>query len=335
MILVISNLSENPAHTLEVVTRMRATGARVFPVQLRGPVKNPRGTVCDFPFLVTNTLTAAQEQSVNGARQAFLWAEILSEVTIVKNTLIERIPALADSLGVELVVLTTSAVGLMRFRNRNGFETDLFASLPLPILIFDLRMSMNTWNGTEFRRILLPITFGPDLGLELRFACRFARRYHGRLTVLHVFEGRGTDEQPWERTPIAVEARLPISELKHEGILCPMEIAVSEGYPARQILNFHERKGCDLIIMGGPRQGSPVRGLGHGVPVCSTRTKYFWLCETCSRLFTIRKWNSSGLILEPQHKDGGRLPELQAGRKPAATGIPDGPQRPRRLYGAA
>ena len=72
-----------------------------------------------------------------------------------------------------------------------------------------------------------------------------------------------------------------------------------------------------------------------GFPVCSTRTRYFWLCEKCSRLFTIRKWNSSGLILEPQHRDGCRLPEPQAGSKSAATAIPAGPSRPRRLYGAA
>ena len=26
-----------------------------------------------------------------------------------------------------------------------------------------------------------------------------------------------------------------------------------------------------------------------GFPVCSARTKYFWLCQTCSRIFTIRK----------------------------------------------
>lgn len=265
MILVISNRSENPAHTLEVVTRIRATGARVFLVQLPGPVKTTRGPACDFPFLVTDTRTASEEQSANGARQAFLWAEILSEVTVVKNTPIERIPALADSLGAELVVLTTPAVGLMRFRNGNGLESDLFASLAAPNLIFNTRMNMNAWNGREFRKILLPITFGPDVGFQLRFACRFARRYHGRVTVLHVFENRGTDEQPWERTPVAVEAKLPIAELKHEGILCPLEISISEGYAARQILNFHERKGYDLIIMGGPRLGIAGRGLGHGV----------------------------------------------------------------------
>ena len=36
-----------------------------------------------------------------------------------------------------------------------------------------------------------------------------------------------------------------------------------------------------------------------GFPVCSARTRYFWLCEKCSKRLTIRKWNSAGLILGP------------------------------------
>jgi hypothetical protein len=73
---------------------------------------------------------------------------------------------------------------------------------------------------------------------------------------------------------------------------------------------------------------------GGGFPVCTARTKYFWLCEKCSRFFTIRKWNASGLVLESKNREGSRLPEPQAGRKPA-TAIPSAPQSPRRLYGAA
>jgi len=265
MILVISNRSENPAHTLEVVTRLRATQAKVFLVQLPGLVHTMRGPVHDLPSLVTDTEKTADGNSLYGARQAFLWAEILSEVTIVKNMPIERIPAFADSLAAELIAFTTPAIGRIRFRTGNGLETDLFASLAVPILIFNARTNVNGWNGSKFRKILLPITFGPDVGFQLRFACRFARRYHGRVTVLHVFENRETDEQCWARTPVAVEAKLPITELKQEGILCSMEVAVCEGYPARQILNFHERKPHDLIIMGGRHHRDSVRGPGHGV----------------------------------------------------------------------
>src|SRR4051794_14646453 len=264
-ILVISNLAENPAHTLEVVTGIRGTGARVFLVQLPGPAYTTPGLGRNLPFLLSESRAIAEPRCGNGNRQAFLWAEILSEVTVLKNTPIKRIPALADSLGADLVVLTAPEIGFIRFCTASSQDVDLYGSIPVPILIFGARMKMSSWNGKEFRRILLPISFGRDLGLQLRVACRFARRNHGRLTVLRVFENGTTDEHPWERTPVAVEARLPISELKHEGILCPMEIAICEGYPARKILSFNEQKPHDLIIIGGSRMGNFSRGPGHNI----------------------------------------------------------------------
>jgi hypothetical protein len=36
-----------------------------------------------------------------------------------------------------------------------------------------------------------------------------------------------------------------------------------------------------------------------GFPVCSARTRYFWLCAPCSEHLAIKKWNSAGLILVP------------------------------------
>ena len=50
--------------------------------------------------------------------------------------------------------------------------------LAIPMLIFGQRVNMSGWNGGEFRRVLLPITFGTDVGIQLRFACRLVRRNH-------------------------------------------------------------------------------------------------------------------------------------------------------------
>jgi len=60
-----------------------------------------------------------------------------------------------------------------------------------------------------------------------------------------------------------------------------------------------------------------------GFPVCSARTRYFWLCEKCSYNFAIRKWNASGLILEPIYRDA--PPESQSVRKTASAESPAGP----------
>jgi nucleotide-binding universal stress UspA family protein len=172
---------------------------------------------------------------------------------------------LADSLGVDLVVLTSPEIGQIRLGLGNQIDRNLFGSLRMPALICSVRMNTTAWTAREFRRILLPIDFGSDLAFQMRFACRFARRHHGRITVLHVFENDETAGQSWERTLVAVEARLPIAELKQEGILCPLEIAVCSGYPARKILAYNEQRPHDLIVMGDRRRMSSIRKGGFNV----------------------------------------------------------------------
>src|SRR4051794_15027086 len=105
-ILVISNICESPARTLEVVSGIRATGARVFLVQLPGLSYSTR-----HPYLVLDWATRVDQASGDGTHQAVLWAEILSEVTVLKNVAIERVAALAESLGADQVVLTTPTIG--------------------------------------------------------------------------------------------------------------------------------------------------------------------------------------------------------------------------------
>jgi len=59
-----------------------------------------------------------------------------------------------------------------------------------------------------------------------------------------------------------------------------------------------------------------------GFPVCSARTRYFWLCEKCSKRLTIRRWNSAGLTLgllverstSPTAADIARVPISKADR---------------------
>jgi len=74
---------------------------------------------------------------------------------------------------------------------------------------------------------------------------------------------------------------------------------------------------------------------GGGFPICVTRTKYFWLCQSCSHHFRIRKWNSSGPVLEPQYTEGSRLPDPQVGRKTASMATSPEQERSRSFYGAA
>jgi hypothetical protein len=60
-----------------------------------------------------------------------------------------------------------------------------------------------------------------------------------------------------------------------------------------------------------------ILGAEGGFPICSVPTRYFWLCEECSRVLTIKRWTSTGLIFEPR-EDTNATPSLHAhgSRKP-------------------
>jgi len=264
VVLVISTLAESPAHTLRVVSGLKNTGATLVLVQL-APSDTFSASGREIPFLVRAVAAIFERNSGRDADQAFLWAEILSEVTVLGSTPLERIPPLVDSLAADLVVLTAPEIGRIRFRALNDVDTDLFSRLRVPILVYGMRMEMTPWNGREPRKILVPVAFGPGLDLQIRFACRFARRHHGCLTVLHVFQECEANADPWQRTPVSVESKLPISDLKQEGIMCPMEIVVGVGYPERKILSFNEQKPHDLILMGGSRTMNSLPGSSHSV----------------------------------------------------------------------
>ncbi len=64
-----------------------------------------------------------------------------------------------------------------------------------------------------------------------------------------------------------------------------------------------------------------------GFPVCTVPSKYFWLCSECSRLWVMKRWTPTGLVLEPSQP----AQELQAvlekiRYEPASEVLSPGPQ---------
>ncbi len=72
-----------------------------------------------------------------------------------------------------------------------------------------------------------------------------------------------------------------------------------------------------------------------GFPVCSARTRYFWLCESCSKHLTIKKWNSTGLVLGSLFESGDLQPAVPPPQRPVPRAGPAVPNRGERLSGAA
>jgi nucleotide-binding universal stress UspA family protein len=262
-ILIVTDLSEAPARTLEAVRQAQATEAKILLVHvIRTDLRESAGRC--HSFLVPNFARNGLQTGSDEMRRALLWADLLSNVVVLKSKSADEIPALAESLKVDRVVLTKLGDSVARPRAGRSVEQDLMTSLTVPLCIMSGSMGAGLWSVTGIRRVLLPISLQSNVGLHLRFACQLAQSHNARLTVLHAFGGRGMIERPWDRTPVAVEAQLPISDLKQGRILCPMEVVVCEGDPARSILKFDATKQHDLIIMGGPRRDTPPHVYRNG-----------------------------------------------------------------------
>lgn len=52
-----------------------------------------------------------------------------------------------------------------------------------------------------------------------------------------------------------------------------------------------------------------ITGSDAGFPVCAVRSRYFWLCEECSKTLSIKKWTEAGIVLAPRNS---RAPLLAA-----------------------
>lgn len=176
--------------------------------------------------------------------------EGLSDFFVLEQAAVEETPRLARMLDVDRVVVTTPHLAAARLSMNRHAQDGLLGAMHVPVWIPGKR-SGNEFNmGRGFGHFLLALSFHDNFDLDLEFACRLAQAHQARLTVLHVFEGVQAGMAARDRTPLAVLSKLPVSELKQEGALCPLEIAIRDGDPATRILDSAQRHRYDLVIMG-------------------------------------------------------------------------------------
>lgn len=75
-----------------------------------------------------------------------------------------------------------------------------------------------------------------------------------------------------------------------------------------------------LLEMEVPPSERLIRG-DCGFPVCAAPSRYFWLCAECSRTLRIRRWTSTGVILEPHARAYFKQQHYQSAKIPPAEDI--------------
>jgi nucleotide-binding universal stress UspA family protein len=123
----------------------------------------------------------------------------------------------------------------------------------------------------EFRRILVPIDGSPYTDKAIEYAKAIAKNHGAHIVLLHVIVSQHMPvsyEHPYAGGLSAIENQMKVAwqkgskrllEEKKEALAefgNKVEIAVLEGDPASEIIDFAEKNQFDLIIMGSKGMGS-------------------------------------------------------------------------------
>jgi nucleotide-binding universal stress UspA family protein len=206
--------------------------------------------------------TADQARELETKRlRAFLQAsfpEIENEVQMWEGTVSQVLTSAIDRDSADLVVLGTHGrTGVGKLLLGSSAE-EILRNAPCPVLTIGPHAKMQ-WQW-QLDEILYATDFSPASLSGARYAIAMAQEYNAHVTLLHVVEGRKTDELVHESDLIASSARL-LRNLVPEGaeLRCQIRCEVKQGVPAEKILEVAQQIHAGLIVLGA-RQASGVPG---------------------------------------------------------------------------
>ncbi len=252
VILVITSLFDEQTLMFHAIRQARKSSAKILLVHVPRPAYlsvNPgEGLSSVLPGSSAHGVQVVLDRLV----RKFRWEGISCESVHLNGLPEEKIPSLVKSHGVDRVIVSTHGDRRIERLSTESTAEGLFPALQVPVCVIGKRVPIDTFGDRPSGRISLALSLQGDSGMHLNFACRFAQENQAHLTVLHVFNTKCKRIPVDVRTPIAVAARLPAPALTEASLFCPLEIAVREGDPAREILKFDSCTNQDFIILGSP-----------------------------------------------------------------------------------
>lgn len=140
-----------------------------------------------------------------------------------------------------------------------------------------------------YERILVPTDGSDGVERAVRHAVDLAHAHGATLHALYVVNTAGYAGLPMDASYEGVDEMLRADAEEAVGIVeavaddydVPIETAIIEGSPSREIVRYAEREGCDLVVMGTHGRGGIDRLLlgsvaekvvrGSNVPVLTVR----------------------------------------------------------------
>ena len=201
--------------------------------------------------------------------RAFLqtsFPDIQSEVEIWEGPVSQVLTSAIDRDSADLIVVGTHGrTGAGKLLLGSSAE-EILRNAPCPVLTIGPHAQPDPERA--FDEILYATDFSPASLSGARYAIALAREYGAKLTLLHVVEGRKTDELVDESDLVESSGRL-LRNLVPQGVLreeprCEVKL----GTPAEKILEVARHLHAGLIVLGA-RRASGVPGAATHLPIAT------------------------------------------------------------------
>jgi len=197
--------------------------------------------------------------------ESFDWRLVVSRADDVGDEIMKQ----AQAERVELIV--------MRSRRRphraallGSTAESVCRNAPCPVLVMhhDERDFVNDQLRVDLNRVLVAYDFSDYSELALKYAVSIAQEHQAELHLLHVLPPNSVSDPEIAWYPIKGESAYHNAARRLQSVVpaevhlwCDVKTAVSEGQPYREILNYAERNGIDLISVGAHGAGFGMRAL--------------------------------------------------------------------------
>ena len=263
LILAVTNLSDEDTLLFHVIRQARRTTAKVLLAHVLEGRPSRVG-------LTSRTMGIAYSadfalRALERMAYKLRWVGIPCEPVLLKGDPAEEILDLAKSRAVHRILLTVRSEKRPLGRI---LPEEIAPWAGMPVCVVCESESPVVKCDRPVREITLALSLHSDCDTSLAFAARLAQEHDAGLTLLHVIE-EGEDSEFIEQAPEAIASLLPAGALREAELLCPLEIVVRRGDPAREILRYGADTNQDFIILGAPQSpcalGSEEVSVAHRV----------------------------------------------------------------------
>lgn len=242
-----------------------------------------------YQLVPPEALVAAADQARRYAEQQMTkllvsgrLRDIRHQVLLAQGELWPVISKLSQQHDIHLIVVGTHGRTGVRKLLLGSVAEEVFRMSSLPVLTVGPKVSSETKEEEDFRRILYATDFTPNSDRARAYAFSLAQEHQANLTLLHMVKDVGQiSAQNSVRLKDYFLNHLRNLIPKDAELWCAPEVDVGFGDPADGILKAAADAGADLIVLGVRRSATFA---GHLPPT----TAYKVVCQANCPVLTVR-----------------------------------------------